>query len=144
MLLALATRRLRFMAHVGLSERVDESVQSMAADLGGWVGWWSLVLGVWWGAVYGGEKQSRTALFLGGRACLCYCSQPTDQHLFSGPPAAPLLPAGLNLSGPAYQYTSANGFSYDTGAADDEGEVHCWGRGCLGLPGQLVGLAAAE
>ncbi|KAL4457850.1 hypothetical protein ABPG75_012715 [Micractinium tetrahymenae] len=34
MLLALATKRLRRMAHVGLTERLDESVVSMAADLG--------------------------------------------------------------------------------------------------------------
>lgn len=34
MLLALATKRLKRMAHVGLTERLDESVVSMAADLG--------------------------------------------------------------------------------------------------------------
>ncbi|KAL4420062.1 hypothetical protein ABPG77_004327 [Micractinium sp. CCAP 211/92] len=34
MLLALATKRLKRMAHVGLTERLDESVTSMAADLG--------------------------------------------------------------------------------------------------------------
>lgn len=34
MLLKLATKRLRAMAHVGLTERLEESVVSMAADLG--------------------------------------------------------------------------------------------------------------
>ncbi len=34
MLLKLAARRLRAMAHVGLTERLEESVVSMAADLG--------------------------------------------------------------------------------------------------------------
>ena len=41
MLLRLAVRRLRAMAHVGLTERLQESVLSMAADLGGWVGGWA-------------------------------------------------------------------------------------------------------
>lgn len=36
MLLTLATKRLKTMAHVGLTERLDESVLSLAADLGGW------------------------------------------------------------------------------------------------------------
>lgn len=35
MLLKLATKRLRAMAHVGVTERLEESVASMAADLGG-------------------------------------------------------------------------------------------------------------
>lgn len=35
MLLSLAAKRLRAMAHVGLTERLEESVASMAADLGG-------------------------------------------------------------------------------------------------------------
>ncbi|KAI7840366.1 hypothetical protein COHA_005910 [Chlorella ohadii] len=60
MLLKLAARRLRAMAHVGLTERLEESVVSMAADL------------------------------------------------------------GIDLDGPAYRYTSANAFSYDGGAEDDE------------------------
>lgn len=34
MLLALATKRLKHMAHVGLTERLEESVLSLAADLG--------------------------------------------------------------------------------------------------------------
>jgi hypothetical protein len=42
MLLSLAGKRLKSMAHVGLTERLQESVLSMAADLGkgrgGWMG----------------------------------------------------------------------------------------------------------
>jgi hypothetical protein len=38
MLLSLAGKRLKSMAHVGLTERLQESVLSMAADLGkGWM-----------------------------------------------------------------------------------------------------------
>ncbi|KAL4858064.1 Protein-tyrosine sulfotransferase [Chlorella vulgaris] len=60
MLLTLATKRLKHMAHVGITERLEESVLSLAADM------------------------------------------------------------ALNLSSPAYKYTSSSAFTYDEGASDDE------------------------
>lgn len=43
------------------------------------------------------------------------------QHARAHPPLRPNASAGLNMSGPAYKYTSANAFSYDVGAEDDDG-----------------------
>lgn len=101
MLLQLAVRRLRSMAHVGLTERLQESVLSMAADLGECARpCWCILLG-------------HALLHLSrGRAPAC-----VSRHT-RRPPARS---AGLSLDGPAFQYTSANAFSYDEGAEDDEG-----------------------
>lgn len=163
MLLALATKRLRRMAHVGLTERLDESVVSMAADLGGWgrvpgagrgagLPWhWATQRRPWrWLGKSRGHREAGHAHTTGsvGRELrnwtrLCFaCSHST-------PCLAPALcgaGAGLNFSGPAYKYTSASAFSYDGGEVNQDGALlpglpHSGLLAPAGCPATLVGLS---
>jgi hypothetical protein len=128
MLLTLATKRLKHMAHVGITERLEESVLSLAADMGACGGAelvqftvarlrfnpesWAAGLG-WSAVALGRSCTKRVPAVLTLRACA---------HVS---PPVPLSCAALNLSSPAYKYTSSSAFTYDEGASDDEGVCTC-------------------
>lgn len=115
MLLTLATKRLRSMAHVGLTERLDESVVSMAADLGGWG---PALLASCVSRAAGGRGRARLGPAREPRAA--HTARAIGWQLLMRRGLAG-LGTGIDLGGPAYKYTSANAFSYDDGSEDDTG-----------------------
>lgn len=102
---------------MGLTAQMDESVVSLEADLGGW-----------------GDCCTGFVLRMGGCAGthvmaagidVSVLSITADLGEFFQNECAVMLwqspGAGLNISGPAYKYTSAAAFSYDGGAVDISG-----------------------
>lgn len=98
MLLKLATKRLRGMAHVGLTERLEESVVSMAADLGAWlvgmVPLRMLAYEAWLSTAQGMGLPLCVAQHLALRANHPkFARLPVQASTWMGPPTATRLPA---------------------------------------------------